>query len=71
LRLDRVLGRSKERFDTQILLDPFGEQLNMRALFVKWANSQRRKRHIVRQKPQCLAGLHVDVSHLPNQLYRL
>ena len=69
LRLDRVFGCSKERFDTQMLFDPFEEQLDLPALFVKCANSQRRKRHVVRQELQCLARLGVDVVHLPNQFW--
>jgi hypothetical protein len=64
LRLDRVLGRSEERFDAQMLLDPFEEQLGLPALFVKCTNGQRRKRHVVRQKLQRLAGFWFDVYRL-------
>ena len=69
LRLDRVFGCPKERLDTQMLLDPFEEQLDLPALFVKCANSQRRKRHVVRQELQCLASFGIGVGHLPNQLW--
>ena len=69
LRLDRVFGCSKERLDTQMLFDPFEEQLDLPALFVKCANSQRRKRHVVRQERQCLARFGIDVGHLPNQFW--
>ena len=68
LRLDRVFGCPKERLDTQMLLDLFEEQLDLPALFVKCANSQRGKRHVVRQELQCLASFGIGVGHLPNQL---
>ena len=69
LRLDRVFGCPKEGLDTQMLFDPFEEQLDLPALFVKCANSQRRKRHVVRQELQCLASFGIGVGHLPNQLW--
>jgi len=55
LRLDRVLGRSNQRFDAQMLFDSFEEQLNLPSLFVQCANDERRKRHVVRQKLQRIA----------------
>ena len=39
LRLDRVFGGPKERLDTQMRFDPFEEQLDLPALFVKCASS--------------------------------
>ena len=68
LRLDRVLG-AKERLDTQMRFDPFEAQLDLPALFVKCANGQRRKRHVVCQELQCLASFGIGVGHLPNQLW--
>ena len=69
LHPDRVFGCSKEGLDAQMLFDPFEEQLDLPAMFVKCANSQRRKCHVVRQKLQCLAGFRIDIGHLPNQLW--
>ena len=50
LPLDRVFGRSNERLDAQMLFDPFEEQLDLPALYVKCADCQRRERHVVRQE---------------------
>ena len=36
-----VFGRSKERLDTQMLFDPFEEQLDLPALFVKCADGHK------------------------------
>ena len=70
LRLDCVFGGAKERFDAQVLFDPLEKQLDLPALFVKCANSQRRKRHVVGQKLQRLAGFGIDVGDLSNQLWK-
>ena len=70
LRLDCVFGGAKERFDAQVLFDPLEKQLDLQALFVKCANSQRRKRHVIGQKLQRLAGFGIDVGDLSNQLWK-
>jgi len=52
-----------------VLFDPLEEQLDLPALFVKCANCQRRKRHVVGQKLQRLAGFGIGVGHLSNQFW--
>ena len=69
LRLDRVFGCSKERLDTQVLFDPFKEQLDLPTLFVKCANGQGGKRYVVGQKLQRPASFGIGVGHLPNQFW--
>ncbi len=65
LRLHRVLARSQETLDTQVLLDPFEEQLHLPATLVQRGNGQRWQARIVGQKHQRLARLGVFVSDKP------
>ena len=46
-----------------MLLDPFEEQFDLPALFVKCANGERGQREIVGQEFERLAGILVDVDH--------
>jgi hypothetical protein len=69
LRLDCVFGCAKELLDAQMLFDSFEKQLDLPALFVKYANCQRRKRHIVVQKLRRFAGFVYGVGHLSNQFW--
>ena len=55
LRLHRVLARAQKALDTQMLLDPFEEQLHLPATLVQRGNGQGRQRRIVGQKHQRLA----------------
>lgn len=47
---DRILRRSKERLDMQVLLDPLEEQLNLPALPIKFCYSVRINDEVVRQE---------------------
>ena len=68
LRLHRVLARSQETLDTQVLLDPFEEQLHLPATLVQRGYGQRWQTRIVGQKHQRLARLGVFVSDTPQML---
>lgn len=57
LRLDRVLAVAQKLLDTQVLLDPFEEQLDLPAAFVQSGNGQRRQARVVGQEDQSLLGL--------------
>ena len=48
LGLDRVDAGAKKRLDTQVLLDPFEEQFDLPAAFVKLGNGQCRQCKVVR-----------------------
>lgn len=55
LGLDSVLAVAKELLDSQMLLDPFEEQLDLPAVFVKCGNGQRWQDKVVGQENQRLA----------------
>jgi len=59
LRLDSVLAISQEFLDSQVLFDPFEEQLDLPAAFVKCCNGQRWQRRIVCQENQLCARFRV------------
>ncbi len=61
LRLHRVLARAEEAFDSQMLLDPFEEQLHLPSLAIEGCDQRRVEREIVGQKHHALAR--VRVSH--------
>ena len=67
LRLHRVLARAQERFDSQVLLDPFEKQLHLPTAFVQRRNGRRGQRQIVGQKRDPLAVLVFD-SHTAHRL---
>jgi hypothetical protein len=50
LRLHRILAVADKAFDTEMLLDPFEEQLDLPATFVECRDGQRRQGSIVGQK---------------------
>ena len=50
LRLDGVLAVAQELLDSQVLLDPFEEQLYLPAIFVKCGDGQWRQDKVVGQK---------------------
>ena len=52
LRFDGVLAGAKEHFDSQVLLDPFEEQLHLPALAVQVGNQLRLQGKVVGQKHQ-------------------
>jgi hypothetical protein len=61
LRFHRVLALAEETLDSQMLLDPFEEQLELSALAIECRDQRRAEREIVGQKHQALAGL--GLSH--------
>src|SRR5260370_219859 len=62
LRLHGVLGESVERFDAQVLLDPFEEQLDLPAALVQLRNGECGQGKIVGEKNQLAIGLPVAVA---------
>ena len=60
LRLHRVLAGAKEDLDTQMLLDPFEEQLHMPALAVKIADQFGLQGEVVGQKHRALSAVIFD-----------
>jgi len=67
LRLYGVLAVAKEFLDSQVLFDPFEEQFDLPAVFVKCCNCQCWQDKVVGQKDQCLACLWVLESN-PSQV---
>jgi hypothetical protein len=61
LRFHRVLALAEETLDSQMLLDPFEEQLELPALAIECRDQRRAEREIVGQKHHALAGL--GLSH--------
>ena len=57
LGLHGVVGVAVERLDSQILFDPFEEQLDLPAALVQAGNRQRREREIVGQEHEPSIGL--------------
>ena len=60
LRLHGVLAGAKEHLDTQMLLDPFEEQLHLPALAVQVGNQLGLQCEVVAQKHQALARVVLD-----------
>jgi hypothetical protein len=50
LRLDRVFARTQKSFDSQVLFDPFEEQLDLPTVFVQSSDCQRWQVGVVGQK---------------------
>jgi hypothetical protein len=65
LRLDRVLGGSKKRFDPQVLLDPLEEQFDLPALAIQVCNQLGFEREVVGQESDALAR--IVFGHHPAQ----
>ena len=68
LRFHRILAVADETLDTQMLLDPLEEQLDLPAALVQRGNRQRGQGGIVGQEYQCLAGFRVFETDAPQQL---
>ena len=68
LRFDRVLAVADEAFDTQMLLDPLEEQLDLPAVFVQRGNRQCRQGRVVGQEHQRFAGFRVFEADAPQLL---
>ena len=68
LCLHGVLAGAQESLDTQVLLDPFEEQLDLPATFVERGNRQGGQRRVVGQKDQRLARFGVFESDAPQVL---
>ena len=62
LRLDCVLAVAQKLLDTQVLLDPFEEQLHLPAAFVQRCDGQGRQTGVVGQEDQSLFGLGIFES---------
>ena len=60
LCLDRVRARPEKGFDSQMLLDPFEEQLHLPATFVQAGNGQGRQGEVVRQEHEPPFGLGIE-----------
>ena len=69
LRLHGVLAGAKKPLDTQMLLDPFEEQLHLPGLTIKVGNEFWLEREVVGQKRDALAGFVLD--HDPAQGSRI
>lgn len=69
LCLHGVLAGAQESLDTQVLLDPFEEQLDLPATFVERGNRQGGQRRVVGQKDQRLARFGVFESDAPQVLF--
>ncbi len=65
LRRHRVFGGAQKRLDSQMLLDPFEEQLHLPRLAVKRGNQFGLESKIVGQERHSLAGVVLD--HDPAQ----
>ena len=65
LDADGILGRAPELLDSQVLLDPFEEQLHTPSVTVKLGDCLSRSRQIVGQKYVSGAVLRVDTDYLP------
>lgn len=59
LRFESVLTGAQKPLDTEVLLDPFEEQLHLPSALVQRGNGQRWQRRVVRQKHQGLTRLRV------------
>jgi len=70
LRFHRILGRTVELLDAQMLLDPLEEQFDLPARFVDCAVGGCRQDEVVGQEHQRLAGLGVLESNAP-QMHRV
>jgi hypothetical protein len=68
LRLHGVLSVAQELLDSQMLLDPFKERLDVPSAFVKCCDSEWRQDRVVGQEDQCLVGLGVFESN-PAQVF--
>lgn len=66
--LHRVLAGAQEFLDSQVLLDPLGEQFHVPAVLVQGSDSQRRQRRVVGQEDQVLSRLWVLETHAPQML---
>ena len=65
LRLDRVLGCTIESFDPQMLFDPFEEDFDPPAAFVKLSDGQCRQTEIVGQEEETLVSFGVEETDPP------
>ena len=61
LSLHRILRRSEERLDPQVLLDPLEEQFYLPSCLVQFSDGQGRQDEVVGQKHQGLVSYPVDV----------
>ena len=59
LRLDRIFRGTEKLLDTKMLLDPFEEQLDLPAAFVKSADGFWRQDHLIGEEDERLAGFRV------------
>ena len=65
LGANSVLAVAVKRFDTQVLFDPFEEQLDLPPAFVDERNSQCWETEVVGQKNQTLTGFRIDEAYSP------
>ncbi len=65
LSLYGVFGCTVERFDAQVLFDPFEEQLHLPAAFVELRDGQWRKRKIVGQEDVVFFVFGIEVTDAP------
>ncbi len=65
LRSHSVLRSAVETLDSQMLLDPFEEQLHLPAALVERADRQRRQGELIGQEHQHFARLGVAVADAP------
>lgn len=68
LSSDRVFRCAVERFDTQMLLDPFEKQLHLPAGAIKHRDRDCWLAHVVGQEDQTLSAFWIDIDNAPQDL---
>jgi hypothetical protein len=63
LGLHGVLAGAVERFDAQMLLDPFEKQFRLPTALIDLGNGPRWKHKVVGQELESLLGLEIEVAH--------
>ena len=71
LGLHCVLRGSVETLDSQVLLDPFEEQLDMPAIPIQFANGNGRKREIVCNESEGLITLLIPILHYSQGVWEI
>ena len=65
LGLHRVLAGAVKRFDAEVLLDPFKEQLDLPATFVEVGDAQGGQVEVIGEEDEALLGCGVDEADAP------
>ncbi len=65
MSFDRIVGRAVERFDAEVLFDPFEEQLYLPATPIKFGNREGGECKIVGQKDEGLVACRIVILDAP------